>query len=270
MSNHTGLETEKKGNCTIQNHGPLTRFFLPDFPLWHGFFARTGGLSDFPYASLSTAYVTKDPDAPANRSLLFQSIGMNGQPVRILNPCHGDQIAFVDKPEPKSEHVLIKTDAGFTRSPDTYFLVSTADCIPAVFTDDLLSFAGVIHLGWRNLLSNFTGKVIDSLHHHYQISPDALKVAIGPLIYPCCYVFKDPVQKDDPFWRPFLRYQEDGYCAIDLASAFKTQLTDCGIPAENILEAGLCTGCHNRLFFSCYKEGYISGRFPTLAGLNPA
>ncbi len=180
---------------------------------------------------------------------------------------------FTDETERQTNirDVLIKTDAAFTRiTPGTYFLVSTADCIPASFTDASLSFTGVLHLGWRNLVADFTGKVITALQNHYDVRPDSLMVGIGPLIYPCCYVFKSPTQKEEPFWQPFLHYQGDGHYAIDLASAFKAQLMRWGIPGENISETHLCTGCQNDVFFSCYKEGYVSGRFPTVVGLEPA
>lgn len=259
------------GNCVVRVHSGLTCFSLPQFPLWHGFFARTGGKSLSPYTSLNTAYVTKDPAASSNRDLLFRTLGMEDRPVRILNPCHGEQIVFADKSDwqTKPRDVLIKTDAAFTRTPGTYFLVSTGDCVPAIFTDESLSFAGVAHLSWRGLVAGFTGKVIAALKSRYSVSPASVRVGIGPMIYPCCYVFKNPVQKNDPFWSPFLRNMGHGDYAIDLVSAFKTQLTECGIHGENILETALCTGCQNKVFFSCYKEGYRSGRFPTLVSLTP-
>lgn len=246
----------------------LTCFSLQQFPAWHGFFTRTGGQSRVPYVSLNTAYVTDDPHASLNRDRLFRSLEMDKKPVRILNPCHGERIVFTEETNwhEKIRDILIRTDAAFTRTPGTYFLVSTADCIPAIFTDSGLSFTGVAHLGWRGLVSDFTGKIIAALRDHYTLRPESVQVGIGPMIYPCCYLFKDPVQKNDPFWKPFLRDYEDGQSAIDLASAFRTQLTGCGIPDENILETGICTSCRNEAFFSCYKEGYRSGRFPTVIG----
>jgi len=255
-------------NCAVRVHDGLTCFSLRQFPAWHGFLARTGGRSKSPYASLNTAYVTDDPEASLNRDLLFRSLEIDKKPIRILNPCHGYRIVFTDEADwrAKTEDILIRTDAAFTRTPDTYFLVSTADCIPAIFTDSQLSFAGVAHLGWRGLVSDFAGRIIAALLDRYNLRPESIRVGIGPMIYPCCYLFKDPAQKNAPFWQPFLRDYGDGRTAIDLMSAFRTQLTRSGIPDENILETGLCTGCRNKEFFSCYKEGYRSGRFPTVVG----
>ncbi len=252
-----------------RRHKGLTCLSLPDFPVWHGFFARTGGRSTEPYHSFNTAWLTEDDQASANRETLFRTMGIDHQPIRILNPCHGERIVFMEDAEWQTQKrdVLIRTDAAFTHTPGTYLIFSTADCIPGLITDASASFAGLVHLGWRNVVDDFTEKVIASLGTRYHQSPSSLRVAIGPMIGACCYVFTEPEQADDPFWKPFLRKQGEGQYAIDLASAFKAQLMGCGVLREHILEAGICTGCRNDLFFSCYKEGYRSGRFPVLMGL---
>lgn len=254
-----------------RDYGPLTGLAIPGLPVWHRFFKRTGGYGIPPYESLNTAFRTQDPKAAENRQLLFAETGLADLPVRILNPCHGSKIAFVRKTDWQSrrQDVLIETDAAFTETPETFFLVSTADCIPAIFTDISMSFGGVVHLGWRNLVNSFAADVVQELEKKYAVSPSSLWVGLGPAIYPCCYLFKDPVQKNDPFWKPFLKDIKDGETAIDLVSALKHQLVTAGIPEGQILESGVCTGCRNDLFFSCYKEGYVSGRFPTLVGLRP-
>lgn len=258
-----------KTSCLVETHAGLTRYRLPTLPIWHGFFARTGGVSTPPYASLNTAYMTQDPQAWQNRDLLYQTLHMANRPIRILNPCHGDGIAFVDESawRANTHAVLYKTDGAFTRTAGSYFLMSTADCIPAIFSDVQGSFMGLVHLGWRNVMTHFTETVVNALQTTYGVAPKSLIVGIGPAIYPCCYQIKAPQQRHDPFWQPFLADCGDDIYQVDLISAFKTQLKQCGIQVNNIQEAQLCTGCQNETFFSCHKEGYVSGRFPTVAGL---
>jgi YfiH family protein len=253
----------------VETHIGLTRYKLPAMPVWHGFFARTGGVSTTPYAGLNTAYITEDPRASQNRDLLYQTLHMENSPIRILNPCHGNRIAFVDESawQANTNAVLYKTDGAFTRTAGSYFLMSTADCIPAIFSDTQGSFVGLIHLGWRNIMAHFTETVVNALQTTYGVAPRSLVVGIGPAIYPCCYHIKAPQQRHDPFWRPFLTDCGDDIYQIDLISAFKTQLQRGGIEANHVYETQLCTGCHKETFFSCYKEGYVSGRFPTVAGL---
>ncbi len=252
-----------------QRLGELTCYRLAALPVRHGFFARTGGCSREPYAGLNTACVTQDPQAGENRERLFATLGIADCPIRILNPCHGDRICCMEPPDwyGDSRAVLLKTDAAFTTLPHSYLLVSTADCIPAVITDRAGSFVGVAHLGWRNLVADLTGKVIAALRTRYGVAPASLVVGLGPAIYPCCYVFEHPMQKDDPFWQPFLHEHGNGRYGIDLPAAFEAQLRRHGVPAAHIHTTGLCTGCHTGTFFSCYKEGYLSGRFPTVVGL---
>lgn len=262
-------ELTDSAGLTTHRRGDLSYYRLQSLPVRHGFFTRIGGFSQPPYAGLNTAYVTKDSHAVANRELLFNTLGLDTAPLRILNPCHGEKIVFVDPVDwpTNSREVLIKTDAAFTTTPNSYFLVSTGDCIPAIFSDAAASFVGIVHLGWRNLLADFTGKVVNALQAHYGVAPGKLVIGIGPSIYPCCYIFQEPQQKNDPFWRPFLRNQGNGYYSIDLPAAFRAQLIQHGVLMQNIHETGLCTACHKDLFFSCYNEGYVSGRFPTIVGL---
>lgn len=249
--------------------GELTCFRLAALPVWHGFFTRNGGCSQAPYAGLNTAFITQDPRADVNRARLFAALGVADRPIRILNPCHGDRIACLESADWRDADraVLLKTDVAVTTLPRSYLLVSTADCIPAVFTDRTGSFVGLAHLGWRNLVADLTGKIIAALQSRYGAAPDSLLVGVGPAIYPCCYVFEQPQQRDDPFWRPFLHPRGGGRYGVDLPAAFEAQLLRHGVRAENIHATGLCTGCRADLFFSCYREGYVSGRFPTVVGL---
>ena len=254
-----------------RRYGELTRYILPGLAIWHGFFARTGGVSEPPYATLNTAYHTQDPRAFENRERLFAALGLTDRPIRVLNPCHGERIVFLNQPDWQmtSQVVLARTEAAFTQTPGSYLLVSTADCIPAIISDKLGSFVGIVHLGWRNLVAGLTRKVIGALASYYGAAPETLVIGMGPCIYPCCYRVRDPVQRNDPFWQPFLRAYGNGSYGIDLVTAFKTQLNHCGVKAESIQETRLCTACRVERFFSCYRDGYHSGRFANLVGLRP-
>ena len=77
----------------------------------------------------------------------------------------------------------------------------------------------------------------------------------------------NPIQKNDPFWQPYLTHLHQDKYSIDLPGAVTAQLLNAGIESESIIACELCTSCHNKDFYSCYKEGYLSGRFATLIGL---
>jgi YfiH family protein len=254
---------------TDHTFGDLHAQAIQGFGLKHHFFERGGGASLPPYQSFNCAYKTSDPHATQNREDLFSALRLQASATRILNPCHGDKIAIVTDAD-WSAHphdVLIGTDAALTRTPGTYFVMSTADCLPVLLTDTQRQFAGIVHLGWRNIVAGFMGKVLDAVKQQLDIDPTLLCAAIGPSIYPCCYIYENPIQKDDPFWQPYLKRMDGDRYAIDLVSPVKAQLIGAGIATENIFEVGICTSCENQRFFSCYLEGQTSGRFPTVVGL---
>lgn len=255
-------------NIHSTQHGPLHRFSLPQLPVWHGFFSRQGGYSAPPYSSFNTAYRTDDPQAANNRTLLLETMGLATQPLRILSPSHQDRIVFVEEADWQQQpvEVLLATDAALTRSAHGYFLLGTADCIPLIMTDQAASFVGLVHLGWRNLVDNLAAKVVQAIDQHYGIPAATLMVGLGPAIHPCCYRFADPIQRQQAFWQPYLQQQADGRYSIDLPQALQQQLRDIGIPQAHIGQIPYCTACHPELFFSCYQEGYQSGRFPTVTG----
>jgi copper oxidase (laccase) domain-containing protein len=162
--------------------------------------------------------------------------------------------------------VLIETEAAFSEKRHTFFMLSTADCLPVVFTDKDSGFYGIAHFGWRNLMEDFPENLIVAIGRQFGVLPGHIIVGIGPAIGPCCYRFENPVQRSDPIWKPFLEKRSDGRVAIDLVKAFKNRMAACGIWTENLFDIELCTGCNNALFFSCYRDGYLSGRFPSIVG----
>jgi hypothetical protein len=246
----------------------LKGYRFAEFPVYHRIFGRKGGISAPPYDSFNTAHKTADPLAEKNRQRLRKVCAIENHPLAVMSPCHGTGIRFLGRNDfHQSEPVLVsKADAVFTDVPGAYLLASFADCVNILMTDSAGSFAGLVHLGWRNVVGGFLNTVIEAVAERFRILPETMVSGIGPCIYPCCYVYENPVQRDDPFWSPYLRKREGEAYSIDLVSAVKKQLADSGVIAGGIFEMNICTACNNEEFFSCYKEGYISGRFPVLIG----
>lgn len=253
---------------TAYTIGCLHYHSLPSLPVWQGFFSRRGGYSLPPYTGLNTAYRTDDPQTPKNRALLLETLGLTQQPYRLLSPSHQDRMVFIEEAdwEQTPVSVLMATDAAFSRHAQGYLLLGTADCIPLVVTDRAGSWVGLVHLGWRNLVDNLAAKVVRAVHAHYGTPPAQLLLGIGPAIHPCCYRFADPIQRHDPFWQPYLQQQPDGLYSIDLPQALRQQLVNAGVQQTHIAQLPYCTACHSDWFYSCYREGYQSGRFPTVVG----
>ncbi len=246
----------------------LNYYRLEEVPAAHGFFTRHGGVSKGEFSDFNTAYKTTDPGAQANREKLFNAIKVNPDRVMILSPNHGDNIVFIDDDlEQDDDRVRFETDAAFTSVRDIYFLVSAADCILLLLSNKEFTFAGAVHLGWRNIVNGFASKAITAVSKKYNIKPSEIIAGISPSIRSCCYIYENPTQKEDPFWQPYLKDLGNDKYSIDLTGATMAQLYSGGLIDDNIFDASICTSCRNDIFFSCYKQGYVSGRFPVVIGL---
>lgn len=90
----------------------------------------------------------------------------------------------------------------------------------------------------------------------------------GPAIHKTSYKKPDPEQKNDPSWIPFLsRNDKDGLYSIDLIGYTVHQLTQSGIPKENITIHSEDT-VTSSAYFSHYQsvtEKLPEKRFATIA-----
>ena len=92
---------------------------------------------------------------------------------------------------------------------------------------------------------------------------------MGPGAGPCCYEVQDDVYEAAAVLSARERcfQRRDGRLYFDLWEANRTQLVDTGVAAEQIEAAGLCTLCHNDVFYSYRREGAGCGHFALLAAL---
>src|SRR5512140_80657 len=203
----------------------------------------------------------------------FLSFGIGGpdaaEPAR-LEQVHGNRVAVVTAPG-----VTRATDAAVTRVPGLPLTVRTADCVP-VF---LAAPAGVavVHAGWRGTAAEITLAAARELLALTGHRPSDLAAFIGPSIGPCCYdVGPEVAAEFDPV---FLLAPHPGRSdraaaihgtappadagrrpRLDLWRANRAQLEAAGIPAARILEARICTRCHQHLYHSHRGSGGKKGR----------
>jgi len=89
-------------------------------------------------------------------------------------------------------------------------------------------------------------------------------VGMGPAIGPCCYrvgnAVIESVRSINPRWEKYLTPVGDEKAKLDLAGLNTAQIEDTGILKKNIFTAGLCTACHEDLFYSYRRDGIGTGR----------
>jgi len=146
--------------------------------------------------------------------------------------------------------------------PGVPLISLSADCPLVVAYDPRRPAIGVVHSSWQGTVARSTEQMIRVMQQVYGSDPAMLLAAIAPSAGPCCYEVGEEVRriaqtrlKDADAFFP----RRDGRMTFDLWAANRQQLIECGIPAENIEVAGLCSICDTR-FWSHRRDGADAGR----------
>ena len=187
----------------------------------------------------------------------------------MVRQVHGDNILVIDRPL-EDISVFIKDamhkpcDAIITNQKPVGIGIVTADCLPALLYDPVQGVTAAVHAGWRGTVQELLPKVIFQMTAGFGCKAEDVLVGVGPSIGPCCYTVgkavMDPVKSINPRWGKYLTPVEDGKAKLDLAGLNTDQIEDAGILKENIFKAGLCTACHEDLFYSYRRDGIGTGR----------
>lgn len=237
--------------------------------IFHGSFARTGGISPPPFDSLNTNASSGDVNSNVqeNRKRVCEAIGANLRDVVIIDVCHGDQVAIVSEAGEINSDDLRNADALITKRPGACLFLSTADCNPLFMFDPVSKQIGLAHIGWRGVAANLAEKFVKAMCENGCNDPSQLVAALGPSIGPCCYRMRNPAQLTMPGWSQYLSTGSDGLTAIDLWSPVRDQLVSAGLKIESIELPNICTACNTQHFFSFWAEKPATGRFPSVIRL---
>ena len=134
-------------------------------------------------------------------------------------------------------------------------IIATADCIPLFVYDCSTQYFGLIHCGWRGIVSGVHTKALHDLINR-GCSLNNLKVYIGPSIRECCYVIGAEVV--ECFSSQSINKSNDKIY-LDLINEIKIGLLNIGILSGNIIESKICTYENNECY-SYRKENGSNGR----------
>ena len=120
------------------------------------FSTRTGGISAAPYATLNLGASTADrPEAVAeNRRRLLQSLDLDFNRLVTAGQVHGAAVAVVSEPGLARGH-----DGLVTRVPGLPLAVSSADCLPILFTAP--GAIAAAHAGWRGTVAGIAEATLE-------------------------------------------------------------------------------------------------------------
>lgn len=230
--------------------------------LRHGVFARTGGASPVPYASLNTAQSVGDaPDRVARNRRKVQA-ALGGRLV-FARQVHGTEARVLARADGPPDLRPPQADALITDIPGLTLVIQVADCQPVFLYDPVKQVVANIHSGWRGSVQNIIGATISTLKAVFNSQPAELLAGIGPSLGPCCAEF---VRYSAEIPQRYWRYKDDRD-HFDFWAISQDQLMEAGVLKENIALAGWCSKCHPELFFS-YRGEKRTGRFAAAIGLS--
>ncbi|MCK4261799.1 peptidoglycan editing factor PgeF [bacterium] len=159
------------------------------------------------------------------------------------------------------EGAIPEVDGSVSDVSEVPLVLFTADCVPLFFLDPVKRAIGLAHAGWRGTLARAAGKVVSQMEEVYGTRPEDLLVILGPSIGPCCY------EVGEEIINLFHHRFSDGR-RLNLWEANREELLSEGVKDENIVNVGICTSCHNDIFFSERRDGSPTGRMMALLMLS--
>ncbi len=232
-----------------------------------GFTTRHEGVSRPPFNSLNLGLNTSDSihSVQGNRSLLSRAFGAKIDQLLTVTQVHGTDILVVDAPNKDFSHFLkLECDGIITNQRRIMIGVGVADCLPLLLFDPVRKVIAALHAGWKGTAASIARKGVAAMVGDFGSNPGDIFAAIGPSIGPCCYEVDTPVSaafaSESTVWHESTTEISSGKWKLDLVSANRLQLLDCGLSPKRIEASQQCVCCAPELFFSYRRDKDETGR----------
>lgn len=216
----------------------------------HGYFTRTGGVSEGLYTGLNTGTGSNDnPEHVAeNRRRVAAWMGVEPEALLSLHQVHSPDAIVVREPyglpRPKADGIV-------TDRPGLAICASSADCGPVLFVDPEARVIGAAHAGWKGA---FTGVLESTIEKMEELGAkrDRILAALGPSItqanYEVGFEFVERFMSAGPQNHAyFVPSERPNHALFDLNRYTIDRLEKAGIKAEAL---NRCTYAEESLFYS--------------------
>jgi polyphenol oxidase len=240
--------------------------------LIHGLYARLGGISPEPWASLNLGGTVGDERSHVveNRRRIFASAKRPVESIFDVWQVHGTQAIPASEPRPlDSAHQ--PADIILTDQAHITLFMRFADCVPILLFDPQRKVVCLAHAGWRGTLSRACGAAVSAMVNTYGCAPANILAGIGPSICSACYEVGDEVAQRarasfNGSANAILQKHGERF-HLDLWEANRIALVEAGVKPEHIEVSGLCTAENTHLWYSHRAEHGKTGRFGALIAL---
>ena len=218
----------------------------------HGFFTRSGGVSDGVYATLNGGVGSNDTPAKVdeNRARMASALGV--APGRLLTAyqIHSPDVVVAEAPWTRENRP--RADAIVTRTRALAVGISTADCGPLLFADAEAGVVGAAHAGWRGALSGVIEATVTAMEK-LGAKRARIAAALGPTIrqpnYEVGPEFVERFAAADPANARFFTESERArHRMFDLAGYIAARVERADI--ANFEDLGFCTFAESERFYS--------------------
>ncbi len=254
---------------------------LIDSGILVAFSERQGGVSHPPFTSLNlAAHVTDDPGSvDVNRDRLCRALDMDGLRASLTTAeqVHGIRVARVNERDVGAGAMAASgpppipgADALFTTVSGAPLMLLYADCVPLVLVATGPTRAVcVVHAGWRGAADGIVAAGVAATVDASDGPPEGLRAYIGPHIRACHYEVGPEVADrfpSQPGFPPSGPAARPPRFTVDLSSAVRESLLECGLRPDRVTDVGVCTAEATDRFYSYRAEGR-TGRHAAVAAL---
>jgi polyphenol oxidase len=242
--------------------------------------ARSGGVSDGPYATLNLSLSVGDDPARVleNRRRTAAAFGAKPGDFVFARQVHGAGVRVVGEPDAGSgafglDDAIDGADALVTTSPAVVLAILTADCLPVVLHDPVAGVLACVHAGWRGTVAGVTAAALAAMQDlgahpsdvvaglgpgisgdRYQVGPDVHQ-AVSQAFGSAAAAFIRPDAIPDRW-------------LLDVSGANRHALVEAGVPGPQIHVTSRSTGPADSGDFFSDRAARPCGRLALVARLS--
>ena len=150
-------------------------------------FGRHGGCSPHPFDSLNGSIKRGDSSDNVlhNLQIMADSVGIDPKQMCFVSQQHTSEVLVVSDNDQVTQNIV--ADAMVTKLRGKALCVTTADCVPIIFVDQVSGVIGITHAGWRGQIGGIVENTISALLS-LGSSEKNIMMIIGPCIRKDSYV----------------------------------------------------------------------------------
>ncbi len=237
----------------------------------HCFTTKLGGASRGSVCGLNLGFRCGDEreSVEQNYRLVAEDFGFDVEKITAGRQTHSTNIKIIDESHSgkgvSRESDFEDIDGLVTNVSGLPLVVYYADCVPVLLADEVSGVVAAVHSGWRGTVGEIARNAVSVMVENFGAKPENIKAAIGPSIGVCCFETGEEVA--GLFGASLVKSCGDGKFKVDLWSANKIILENCGVKTENIDVLGICTMCHSDMLYSYRVHKGETGRMGAFIGL---